>query len=165
MARSYAYLYDGKEHDFRDNDQTSENGREQVGLLLGLGGTPTADGLRFHLSFYSGGIGVLDKHSISMNADQQLWTASTTSIKGSPPSTLLADKEWGEDFNWLVTADETFPSIEAAAICFINSERADFQTECAPDMRMLFAACSDVNGWSALWGTETRLSYLYYDQG
>ncbi len=161
----HQHRYDGKEYNFRDDDQSSEQGREQIAAMLGLPNLPSVHELRFHLSFYSGGIGVLDMHRISMNADIESWSTATRFIRGSSPIECSSDKEWGEDFIWLVTADELFPDIVVAATKFINSERVDFQMECLPGMHIFFSACSDVNDWSVLWGTNSRLNYLAFCQG
>ena len=64
--------YDNKEYRFRDEDSSTQAGRQRVAALLGLPNAPSPEGLRFDLSFFSGGIGVYDKHAIAMNASTDL---------------------------------------------------------------------------------------------
>ena len=165
MFERHAHRYDGKEYDFRDDDQSAYQGRHQVAALLGLSKLPQATGLRFDLSFYSGGIGVLDRHAITMDADRDLWSTTSSFLNARTPTESATDKEWGDDFKWLVTRDEPFPTIDDATIAFINSERESFQAECLSGMHVLFSATSDVNDWSVLWGTDFRLNFLAYSQG
>ena len=157
--------YDNKEYRFRDSDPSAQAGRERVALLLGLPNAPNEDGLRFDLSFYSGGIGVYDQHAIAMNADAGLWSATKKHLSAKTPTESAGDDSWSEEFNWLVYGDDEFPSLNDAVVMFINRQRKDFQDQCTPNMTVLFQASSNVNDWSALWGTNTRLNYLGFSQG
>ena len=157
--------YDNVEHHFRHTDSSSELGREQVASLLGLVDTPEPEGLQYELSFFSGGIGVLDKHAIAMTADVNIWSTVAAHLDAKSPMELAADDEWGNAFVWLVSHGEDFASVSDAAIAFINSEQAEFQERCNRDMKCLFEKHSNVNDWVALWGTERSLFYLAYSQG
>ena len=86
-------------------------------------------------------------------------------VAAKTPTESANDEAWSEEFNWLVCGDDQFPSIDSAAASFINAERKEFQDQCTDDMTVLFQACSNVNDWAALWGTDTRLNFLAFSQG
>lgn len=157
--------YDGKEYRYCDRGASAKEGRQRVASLLGLPQAPSAAGLRFDLSFYSGGIGVYDQLAISMIADADLWTTVSSHLSAKTPIESTNDEAWSDEFVWLVCGEETFPSIDDAAVSFINSQRKDFQDQCARNMTILFHDCSNVNDWAVVWGTETRLNYLGFSQG
>jgi hypothetical protein len=57
------------------------------------------------------------------------------------------------------------PLPHQAAADFINQQRAEFQTACGPDDRILFARDSSGNSWTVLWGMDEVLNYRAFDQG
>lgn len=157
--------YDGKEYRYCDRGASAKEGRQRVASLLGLPQAPSAAGLRFDLSFYSGGIGVFDQLAISIIADTVLWATVRSYLSAKTPIESANDVLWSEEFVWLVCGEETFPSIDDAAVSFINSQRKDFQDQCTPDMTVFFHEWSNVNDWAVVWGTDARLNYLGFSQG
>lgn len=157
--------YDNKEYRFRDSDSSAQTGRERVAALLGLPKAPKQERLQFDLSFFSGGIGVYDQHAIAMNTDADLWSTVKKHLSAKTPTESVSDEAWSEEFIWLICGDDGYPSINDAAVSFINAERKDFQAKCTHKMTVLFQACSNVNDWAALWGTGTRLHFLAVSQG
>ena len=157
--------YDNRERRYRHTDRTRDEGRAVVAHVLGLL-EPPADELLFDMSFFSGGIGVLDRLAITMPADPLLWSTVETSLRCRTLEQASAEESWLRDLIWLFTGEQegTTP-IHSAAVGFINRERREFQTECAPTSRILFGYESDVNDWRALWGDDGRLNYLGYSQG
>ncbi len=155
--------YDNTEYGFRDSSEKA--GRERVSLLLGLPKIPNCEGLQFELSFFSGSIGVYDKHAITMNADAELWSSVQNHLSAKTSAESASDYAWSEEFNWLIYGDDAFHSLADAVESFINKERNEFQDECMRGMTVLFQACSNVNDWAVLWGTPDRLNYLAFSQG
>jgi hypothetical protein len=137
--------YDNKEYHFRDDDSSAQAGRERVAALLGLPQAPHPDGLRFDLTSFSGGIGIYDKHAVVMNTDPDLWSTAKLHLAAKTPAEFSHDEAWSEEFNWLVRGDDDFPSIDSAAMSFINGQRKEFQDQCTHNMMVLFQACSNVN--------------------
>jgi hypothetical protein len=156
--------YDNVEHRFRHTDATRDEGYAVAARVLGVPETLAGEVL-FDLSFFSGGIGVLDRLAITLPADPALWSSVASFLRGRTPEEATVDASWARDFIWLLTDEEEEVPIRPAAVRFINQQRREFQGECLPSSRILFRHESDVNGWEALWGDDTRLNYLGYCQG
>ena len=156
--------YDNVERRYRHGDATRVEGYDVVAEVLGLPEPPAGE-LLFDLSFFSGGIGVVDRLAISVPADPILWSRVVKSLRCRTPEEASAEESWLEQLMWLLTAGKEKIPVRHAAVGFINRERRDFQTECMPENRILFGYESDVNDWVALWGDDRRLNYLGYSQG
>jgi hypothetical protein len=156
--------YDNVERRYRHTDGTRDEGRKVVAQVLGLPEPPAGE-LLFDMSFFSGGIGVLDRLAIALPADPALWSSVVKSLRCRTPEEASADESWLGDLLWLLTGDKERIPIRPAAARFINRERREFQTECVPTSRILFGYESDVNDWVVLWGDDARLNYLGYSQG
>lgn len=156
--------YDNVERRFRHTDAARDEGRSVVARVLRVPEQPAGE-LLYDLSFFSGGIGVLDHLAITLPADPALWLRVASAQRGRTPEEAAADSSWAGALVWLLTGDEVEVPIRPAAVRFINQRRRDFQPECDPSSRILFGYESDVNDWSALWGDDTRLNYLGYSQG
>ncbi len=156
--------YDNVERRFRHTDAAGEEGRAVVARVLGLPEPPAGE-LLYDLSFFSGGVGVLDRLAITLAADPALWLSVASSLRGRTPEEAAADKSWAGKLIWLLTGEEEEVPIRPAAIRFINQHRREFQAECVPSSRILFGHESDVNDWVALWGDDKRLNCLGYSQG
>jgi hypothetical protein len=156
--------YDNVERRFRHTDPAREKGRRIVARLLRLPEPPKGD-LLFDLSFFSSGIGVIDRLAITRPADPGLWSRVVDSLRARTPEEARAFGAWAAELVWLLTSEEAEAPIRPAAVSFINQNRREFQAECVPSNRILFRHESDVNSWTILWGDDNRLNYLGYDQG
>jgi hypothetical protein len=156
--------YDNVERRFRHTDQARADGREVVARVLHLSEPPAGD-VFYDLSFFSGGIGVVDQLAITLPADPALWSRVISSLRARTPEEAVADRSWAGDLIWLLTDEEEEVPIRPAAIQFINRHRQDFQAKCDSSSRILFGNESNVNCWSVVWGDDTQLDYLGYDQG
>ena len=156
--------YDNVERRYRHTDGTHGAGRNVVAQVLHLPDPPAGE-LLFDMSFFSGGIGVLDRLAIAMPADPELWSSVATALRCCTPEEATADDDWVRQLLWLLTGENDTVPIRPAAVGFINQQRREFQTECVAAARILFAHESDVNDWVALWGDDARLNYLGYSQG
>jgi hypothetical protein len=156
--------YDNVERRYRHTDETRSEGHKVIAQVLGLQEPPAGE-LLFDMSFFSGGIGVLDRLAIALPADPALWSRVVTSLRGRTPEEASAEESWLGDLIWLLTGDTERIPIRPAAVQFINRERRDFQAECVPASRMLFGYDSNVNDWAVIWGDDARLNYLGYSQG
>lgn len=156
--------YDNVERRYRHTDEARDEGRAVVARLLNLPEPPAGEVL-FDLSFFSGGIGVLDHLAITLPADPVVWSSVVGSLRGRTPEEASADEPRAGELIWLLTGDEEDVPIRAAAVGFINQQRREFQDECGPTSRILFGYGSNVNDWVVLWGDGTRLNYLGYSQG
>jgi hypothetical protein len=65
-------------------------------------------GLRYDISTYSGGIGVVDKMAI--------WSRLVSGLEGLSPDALAADPAYGDDFRWMLTGHEGSFEIRAAGV-------------------------------------------------
>ena len=142
--------YDGVTRRFRHDDADPAYGRELVARIVGV----PADGAHYDLSFYSGGIGVLDHLAISLPGHAVEVAAGLEMLEASA---ALGN----EPIAWLVSGDE--PATLAAVIAFVDEHRAAFQPP-ATD-RVWFDRDADVNTWSLVYATDGWVHYLAYDQG
>ena len=78
-------------------------GLEIVAKLLGLPSSPPFDGTFYDLSFYSGGIGVVDRLAVALRANPMVWAHVNTSFQLVTPEDGAHDPTYAEDFNWLIT--------------------------------------------------------------
>jgi len=155
--------YDGVDQHYRHTDAYPAKGLAIVTYILGFTKTPSSDGLLYDLSFYSGGIGVLDSLAITIPADAVIWAEASADAR--EPEDIAKDEEWAEEFLWLIRSDDDSSPVRARAVKFVNSERKPFQEECTTESRLLFHRNSNVNDWSVCWGSEAQLNFLGYSQG
>ena len=151
--------YDGVDRRYRHTDADTAAGLAAVGKLLRWAG-PLA-GLEYDVSFYSGGVGVLDKLAISFAVGTEGWGPFVRALEAVPVGELAGD----EDFLWLVRGDEETVALEVAVVEFVNEQRRAFQPVCLSTDRVFFLRWSNVNDWLVLWGDDSRLSYLAYSAG
>ncbi|HEY7180908.1 MAG TPA: hypothetical protein VIC84_05795 [Blastocatellia bacterium] len=165
MREMDLHPYDGVDRRYRHTDADPSMGLAIVEHILGLPRIPPSEGVLYDLSFYSGGIGVLDRLAIAIPADPGLWAGVITALNAREPEDAANDVVWAGDFRWLIQGAEQLSPIREAAMKFVNSERIPFQEECTPRSRLLFQSDSDVNDWAVIWGTDHHLNYLGYSQG
>lgn len=161
--------YDGRTRCFTHDDAAPEQrarGRALVARLLGLPALPIAEGLRYSLSFHSGGIGVLDRLHVAMPCTEQEAEVIAARLGMVSLEAVQADAEARGEIEWLVHDDEHPESTLAEALAvFIDQERADFQPRASAGARVWLAAESDVNTWTVMVAVDGWLAFLAYDQG
>ena len=158
--------YDGVERRFSESDPDQARSLLVLRQILLLDATVPMRPLRYDLSLYSGGIGVVDQLAATLEFDSDLWQLLVRRFVGRSPGTLARDPDQGDWFLWLLTGEEDEVSdIPKVAAEFVNSERAEFQRPCTPDSELVFQNHSDVNGWVALWISGGEINFLGYNQG
>lgn len=157
--------YNGIERRFRHTDADPRTGLGLVARMLGLPRPPAPGEALFDLSFYSGGIGVLDRHALAVRVTPAAWAQVASALGAVAPEQAELAPDWAGELAWLLAGEEQRIPLRGAAAAFINRERRDFQAPCAPADRILIVADSNVNSWGLLWGTDQLLNYLGYDQG
>jgi hypothetical protein len=145
--------YDGVERRFRDGDtgEMLERGRALVRQILQH---EVAPGTRWDLSFYSGGIGVMDHLYIRLPCSR---TEADAIIGGLG---FITPECTHEEIVWLVACHDEW-SQEAVAE-FIRASKSAFQPEA--DV-VYFEPSSGVNSWAVLYYADAALSYIAFDQG
>jgi hypothetical protein len=129
--------YDRLERRFRHTDTEQAAGLAIVARLLRLPRLPSSQAALYDLSFYSGGIGVLDKLAITLQADRSIWASVSAALAAITLEQALRDPESADDLAWLLSDDEQPAEIRELAARFINQERHAFQTECDATSRIL----------------------------
>ncbi len=151
--------YDGRERRFRDSDEDRRAGLEILAGLLEVASLP--GDARYDLSFYSGGIGVLDHLAIAARGVEppaRLWL----------PERAIEDPQDRDCIECLVGCDdEAEPPVplRAAIAAFIEEHREPWQPACAATDEMWIDPTSGVNAWSIGWRKDGVLGYLGFDQG
>src|SRR5262245_39832002 len=157
--------YDGIDRRYMHTDPDTAQGRAVVAQILGLAAPPAEPGLRYDLSIYSGGIGVLDKLAVSLPSLPELWSQVRATVSGRTPEDLAADHVAGVDFRWLIMRNDVHRDVREAATTFVNAERAAFQALCAIDDELLFSPDSTVNDWTAVWRHDNQMNFLGFSHG
>lgn len=156
--------YDGRERRFHHTDADRREGWRAVAAVLRLTG-PAPDGALYDLSFYSGGIGVIDRLAITLPASSALWQEATSAFHTQTPEEAALDPSFAAELAWLFADSESPCPLRPAAVEFIERERRDFQGRCEGTSRLAIGRDSDVNSYHVLWGDDATLNYLGYDQG
>jgi len=155
--------YDGIDYNYRHNDAKQE---ESIRIIVDLiGFQPVPDGLFYSLNFYAGGVGVDDRLAVQCRIDDANWPAVARKLRLRHPVDVAHDPAWGEDFRWLLGAEENYDSIDEYCRQFINSNKLDFQDGADEKWEVFFANESDVNSWCVVWQANGRMNYLSFDQG
>lgn len=152
--------YDGVERRFRDGDGTEpEVLLPIVERLLGVSLPRPTQALRYDLSFYSGGIGVLDRLKLTLPASDELFDSVVRALGLVPARELFAS----DDFRWLVDAEEG--DVEPELLAFVDAQRAEFQPDLASVDEAFFDPDSNVNAWKLVYRAGGTLHFIAFDQG
>jgi hypothetical protein len=157
--------YDGVDRRFRHTDAERETGLAIVAQLLRLPQLSPSHAVRYDLSFYSGGMGILDNLAITLQADRLIWASVAEALHAKTPEQASQDADWAGELIWLFNGEEESVQLRESAAQFINRERGAFQSECHAADCILLADGSGVNWWLTLWGDDMTLNYRSYDQG
>lgn len=159
--------YDDVERRFRDDDDDPSRrarGRDLVARLLGGTAVPAA-GLRYDFSFYSGGIGVIDRLYVALPCGAAEVDAIVARLGWLTPEASVADASWREHFLWLLGVEDEERPLRALVGEFIAEQRTDFQPVPDEQARVWFESYSGVNSWALLYEQDGRLCLIGYDQG
>ncbi len=158
--------YDGVERRFSHCDENALQGREVVAQVLGLPTAVELDGIRYDLSFYSGGTGVFDRLAIAMPVRSGLLDLVLKSLNAADIETVAREAWVREELLWLLTREEDpTQSVPQAAIKFINDQRRAFQQSCDESSAVYSTQSSNVNYWTILWASEGELNLIGCSQG
>jgi hypothetical protein len=159
--------HDGRERRYRHTDTDPGEGIALVTKLLQLPAPPRTEGLRYNLSFYSGGSGVVDKLAISLPLAPTVAERIVSNLEAKTPEEAVGDMEWKNEFLWLIADEDGYNSLplREETARFVSQSRMEFQPDCRPSDPHWFAQGSGVNSWTALWQCGGTLSFLAYDQG
>lgn len=155
--------YDGKERRFTHKDIKQGKGLSIINDLLGF--EPQGNGLLYDLSFYSGGIGVIDKLAITFPASYCKFEVLKNKLEILSPEDAGNDEFWSEDFIWLVEDEALKQDIRVKSINFINENKLPFQATCTANSDIFFVKWSDVNDWTVIWIDSGVFNYAAFSQG
>jgi hypothetical protein len=164
MAAMELHPYDNQERRFRHTDRDRGDGIQIVTHVLHLPTSPPAD-LRYDLSFYSGGIGIIDRLAIALPLDSTIARIALAGLHCKSLDEASSDPSWQDDLGWLIDDEDNPLPVRLATVQFINKERKEFQPACRASSPIWVTAESGVNSWTMLWESDDVLSYLSYDQG
>lgn len=157
--------YDGKERCFR-HDVPHDPAVVRGVLARFLGVAPPVDlaGVRFDLSFYSGGIGVFDRLFVSIPVDTEARAKILAHLRLVPCEEGLAH----EDVRWLLGVDNdegVTLAADAACAAFIQNEKRPFQPAIASASALWVDPESSVNGWTVATHVDDALHVIAFEQG
>lgn len=158
--------YDGVERRFRDDDvdpSRRDRGRELVARLMGHVRLPATAGLRYDLSFYSGGLGVIDRLYVALPCGADEVDAIVAGLGYVTPEVAVAAAP--DDLEWLEPDDGARRTARELVAGLVDDERAEFQPPLGERGRVWLAPGSDVNAWTLLYEQDGRLCLIGRDQG
>lgn len=165
MSVESEHPYDNQARRYRHDGPHRARGLQLVAKVLRLADGALVESAKFDLSFYSGGIGVVDRLAIHLQATAEVVEQVVRNLEGVAPEVLALDPAYAEDFLWLVSDDGNNSSPRSDSVRFVNEERKEFQPLCDDHSRVFFADWSTVNDWVVLWTAAGSLNYLGYGQG
>ncbi|MGZ3455132.1 MAG: hypothetical protein ACXVEF_36345 [Polyangiales bacterium] len=141
--------YDGQERRFRHDDESDkEVAIAVVERVLRLQLPRPVPSLQYDLSFFSGGIGIIDHLAISLRAD----AAAVARALGFEAAASASS----DDIEWLADGD---------MLAFIAEHKAPFQPSPASLDGAFVDPESGPNSWQLLYARDGLLHYLAFDQG
>lgn len=155
--------YDGIDYHYKHNDAKQEESIQIIANLIGF--EPVPDKLLYSLNFYAGGTGVDDRAAVQCRIDEASWPVVAQKLRLRHYVDAAQDQAWGEDFRWLIGAEDIHDSVDEYCYQFINSRKLYFQDRADEKWEIFFADESDVNSWCVVWQANGRLNYLSFDQG
>jgi hypothetical protein len=157
--------YDDRTLEYRHTDVDQVEGLRLVASYLALPHVPAGAGLRYEISLYSGGMGILDAVAITLAPGTAAAHEVAARLQLVTPEAAAGEQTWGEDFRWLLDNDEQPLPIRDASARFLDQKRRQFQPACRQRDPQWFAAESGVNSWGAVWEHDGAVSFLAFDQG
>ena len=155
--------YDGIDYHYKHDDAKQAESIQIIANLIGF--QPVPDGLFYSLNFYAGGTGVDDRLAVQCRIDEASWTIAAQKLRLRHYVDAAQDPAWGEDFRWLIGAEDVHDAVDQYCYQFINSNKRDFQDRADENWNIFFSDESDVNAWCVVWQANDRLNYLSFDQG
>ena len=163
MKDTDIHPYDGIDYRYSSSDANKEKAILIIKNILGF--APETNELDYSLNFYSGGIGVDDRLAIRCRFIPSNWPLVISKLNLKRPSEALSNPDWGKDFAWLVSDDETPSNVEEDCCNFVNTQKKVFQDTASSKDTLLFTDESNVNSWCVVWVVDDNLNYLSFDQG
>lgn len=161
--------YDDKLRRFRHTDVEPayvERGQGLVVRLLRLAALPA--GVRYDLSFLSGGSGVWDRLYVGFPcaAEEVARIAGEAGFKIVSAQWETWETPDREDIEWLVSLED-FPdgTLAEAVAAFVGEERGELLAAPEAGMRVWFEPGSNVNHWAMIYAAGGELGYVAFDQG
>lgn len=157
--------YDGKQRLYRHTDPDTGPGLAVLRRVLKLPASASISGVRWEMSFYSGGLGTLDRVAVAIPTRGLALTAILHDLEARAPVDARGVASCDEELQWLLFDGEQPESAAEAVVSFVEEERHAFQTQCSAADRVWFVDGSDVNDWAALWESDGVLNFLSASQG
>lgn len=160
--------YDGQERTFHHHDEDPSRrarGLAVVTTVLGLPEPPSLSGLRYDLSFCSGGMGVFDWLRIAFPRTSAEVHVIVARLGLMAPESAVADEASREQFEWLVLDDDEPRPLHVAVAAFLDEHRAELLPRPDERARVWFSPDSGVNSWSVVYEHDGELCFISFDQG
>lgn len=146
--------YDDVTRIFTDEDADQRPGLELVNGLLGGQLPPSPSGLTYRLSYFSGGVGVIDNLSVTLDADRALFDRVVKSLE----LISWADAQTDDEVRWWLDVEDHQGPDQALAAFLAGLGIAGAQ-------ETWFDSISGVNAWSVVVWTGEVMHLRAYDQG
>jgi hypothetical protein len=167
--------YDGR-HRFKDDDldpRLLERGKAIIIEILKLPSFVDISLDRYDLSFYSGGIGIIDKLFIQLSCNNSKASEIISSLKLVNVTNDDLDLDLRDYLiSNIIDEEESEDSVNICALIennkisqFVNEEKADFQDIISVDSLIYFNQTTGPNHGEIIYYVNGNLNYIFYDYG
>ena len=160
--------YDGQTRRFHHHDgdpSCRARGLALVARVLRLSAPPPSEGLRYDLSFHSGGTGIFDQLHVAFPCAPAEVDAIVARLRFVTPEDAIADEESREQLENLLLDEDKPRSLRAAVIAFLEEHRTDLLPRPDEHARVWFSPDSGVNAWSVVYEQDGEQCFIAFDQG
>jgi hypothetical protein len=168
--------YQGIRHRFKDDDldpRLLERGQAIIIEILKLQNLIDISLLRYDLSFYSGGMGIIDNLFIKLSCNSTTASEIISSLKLVDVANDNLDLELRDYLIWRTTDDEesedsvdVYTLVENNKISqLVNEEKADFQDIASSNSFICFREDTGPNYGTIIYYLNGNLNYISYDYG
>ncbi|PSB57337.1 hypothetical protein [Chamaesiphon polymorphus] len=167
-----------RQHCFKDNDldpRLLEQGKAIVLEILKLQSSIDISSIEYNLSFYSGGIGIIDKVFIKLSCDSTKASEIISSLKLVDISNDNLDWELRDYLISRTIDEDSEEPDDSVEICtlilnnkisrLVNEEKADFQDIASSEHFIYFGKGTGPNHGEIIYYLNGSLNYISYAYG
>jgi hypothetical protein len=167
--------YNDIKHRFKDDDldpRLVERGQAIIIEILKLPNLIDVSPIRYDLSFYSGGMGIIDNLFISLSCNSTKASEIISSLKLVDVANENLDLDLRDYLIWSTDEEESEDSVDICTLIennkisqLVNEQKADFQDIASSDSFICFGETTGPNYGTIIYYLNDNLNYISYDYG
>jgi hypothetical protein len=167
--------YQGIRHRFKDDDldpRLLEQGQAIIIEILKLPSLMDVSPIKYDLSFYSGGMGIIDNLFIKLSCNSTKVSEIISSLKLADVANDNLDLDLRDYLIWRAIDEESEESVDICTLIrnnkisqLVNDEKADFQDIASSEHFICFSESTGPNYGTIIYYLNGSLNYISYDYG